>query len=181
MRGACLLLLLSCAPLAAQNAIEQALTITITALTPSVKAGSDVRVIVKMTNHTTGSLDESEIVSGTTSADPNLVFDVRDTSGNPIRKKMYEHSKRVVEQEVHRSIFSGATLTHEQNLSSLYDVSQPGTYVVQVFHSPPPGPTSEVIKSNKLLIEVKAPTLKSRELSQSGTPNVRCRLADDVA
>ena len=170
MKGACLLLLLSLAPIAAQNGSQQPLTITISALTPSVKAGSDVWVIVKITNHTTERLDESEIISGMTSFDPKLVFEVRDTGGN-LMGKVYEHPKRAAELKLDRSILSGATLTQQQNLSRFYDVSHPGSYVVQVSRSPSPGSTTEVVKSNNLTIEVKAPTLKSRELSQSGLPN----------
>ena len=168
MRGACLLLLLSCGPVTTQNATGQQLTITISALAPSVKAGSDVRVIVKITNHTTESLDEKEIISAMTSVDPNLTFEVRDMRGNLMRKKPYEHPKRAAEHSLNRSILSGATLIQEQNISSFYDLSQPGSYVLQVSRSPSRGTTSEVVKSNQLTIEVKAPTLKTRELSQSG-------------
>ncbi len=163
MKGACLLLLLSWVPLAAQNETEQPLTITISAIAPSVRAGSDVWVVVKITNHSTESLDESERVSGLTSLDPNLVFDVRDTRGNLIAKKLYEHPEKATQPNGNRSIESGATLTQQQNISRFYDVTQPGSYLVQVFRSPSRGSTSEVVKSNKLTIEVKAPTLKSRE------------------
>ena len=146
MKGACLLLLLSCGPIAAQNPTEQPLTITISALTPSVKAGSDVRIIVKITNHTTENLDENEIISGMTSLDANLTFEVRDTRGNLMRKTLCEHPKQAVEHNVHRSILSGATLTQEQNVSSFYDISHPGTYVVQAFRSPSRGAATEVVK-----------------------------------
>jgi hypothetical protein len=162
VKGACLLLLLSWVPLAAQNATEQPLTITISALTPSVKAGSDMWVVVKITNHSTEGLDESESISGLTSLDPNLVFDVHDTRGNPIAKKVYERPERATRQNVNRSIWSGATLTQQQNISRFYDVTQPGSYVVQVSRSPSRGPTSGVVKSNKLTIKVKAPTLNRR-------------------
>jgi hypothetical protein len=162
VKGACLLLLLSWLPLAAQNGTEQPLTITISALTPSVKAGSDVWVVVKITNHSTERLDESESISGMTSLDPNLVFDVRDTRENLIAKKVYEHPERATQHNVNRSIGSGSTLTQQQNISRFYDVTQPGSYVVQVSRQSR-GQQSGVVKSNKLTIEVKAPTLKSRE------------------
>jgi hypothetical protein len=163
VKGACLLLLLSWVPLAAQNGTEQPLTITISALTPNVKAGLDVWVVVKITNHSTEKLDESESIVGMTSWDPNLVFDVRDTRGNLIAQRVYEHPERATPHNVNRSIWSGATLTQQQNISRFYDVTQPGSYVVQVSRSPSRGPTSGVVKSNQLTIEVKAPTLKLRE------------------
>jgi hypothetical protein len=172
VKGACLLLLLSWVPLAAQNGSEQPLTITITALAPSVKAGSDVWVVVKIANHSNERLDETESISGMTSLDPNLVFDVRDRSGNLIAKKVYEHTERTTQHNLNRCIESGATLTQQQNISRFYDVTQPGSYVVQVYRSSSRGPTSGVVKSNKLAIEVKAPTLKSRDLSKSGPPDL---------
>ena len=127
VKGACLLLLLSWVPLAAQNGSEQPLTITITALAPSVKAGSDVWVVVKIANHSTERLDETESISGMTSLDPNLVFDVRDRSGNLIAKKVYEHTERTTQHNLNRCIESGATLTQQQNISRFYDVTQPGS------------------------------------------------------
>lgn len=166
VKGAVLLLLLSWASLAAQTVAAQPFTITISALAPRIKAGADVRVIVTITNHTTQSVEENTIVSGMTSLDPNLVFEVRDARGNLVDKRLCEYPKRS-RHNVNHTIISGATLTQEQNISDFYDVSQPGSYVVQVSRSPSPGSTSEVVRSNKLTIEVKAPTLKSRELSQS--------------
>jgi len=159
-------------PLAAQNGTEQPLTITISALTPSVKAGLDVWVVVKITNHLTERLDESESIIGETSLDPNLVFDVRDTSGNLIARKLFEHPERVTGHNVNRSIESGATLTQQQNISRFYDLIEPGSDVVQVSRSLSRGPRSGVVKSNKLAIDVKAPTLKSRESSKAGPPNL---------
>jgi len=127
---------------------------------------------VKITNHSTERIDESESISGMTSLDPNLVFDVRDTRGSLIARKVCEHPERATRRNVNRSIGSGATVTQQQNISRFYDVTQPGSYVVQVSRSPSREPTSGVVKSNKLTIEVKAPTLKSRELSKSGLPNL---------
>ena len=172
VKGACLLLLLSWVPLAAQNGSEQPLTITITALAPSVKAGSDVWVVVKIANHSNERLDETESISGMTSLDPNLVFDVRDRSGNVIAKRVYEQPEREMGHNVNRSIGSGATLTQQQNISRFYDITQPGSYVVQVSRSPSRGPTSGIVKSNKVTIEVKAPTLKTRDLSKSRPPDL---------
>jgi hypothetical protein len=154
MKKACLLLLLSCMPLAAQNAVGGSFTIAISATTPNVKAGSDVWVIVKITNHSSDELDESGSISGMTGLDPNLAFDVRDTRGNLIAKRVYEHPELATGHPVNRAIESEETLTEQQNISLLYDISQPGSYVVQVSRSQPHGPTSRVVKSNKVTIVV---------------------------
>jgi len=162
VKSACLLLLLSWMPLAAQNAAEQPFTITISAPTPSVKAGSDVWVVVKITNHSTERLDESGSISGITGLDPNLVFEVRDTRGNLITKKVYVHPELATGHPINRSIESGETLAQEQNISRLYDITQPGSYVVQVSRSPSRGPTSGVVKSNKVTIVVTASLSRNR-------------------
>ena len=154
MKSAALLLLLSWMPLAAQNAVEQPFTLTISAPTQSVKAGSDVWVVVKIANHSTETLDESGSISDMTGLDPNLVFDVRDTRGNLIAKKVYEHPELATGRPVNRSIGPGETLAEQQNISRLYNIAAPGSYVVQVSRSRSGGPASRVVKSNKVTIVV---------------------------
>src|SRR5690242_13720533 len=106
------------------------------------------------------------------SSDPNLVFEVRDTLGNLVAKKVYEHPERATRRNINRSIDPGATLTQRQNVSHFYDIIQPGSYVVQVSRSPSRGSRTGVVQSNKLTIEVKTPTLKFRGSSRSGLPNL---------
>jgi hypothetical protein len=154
VKSAYLLLLLSWMPLAAPNAAEQPFTITITAPTPMVKAGSDVWVVVKITNHSLERLDESGSISGMTSLDPYLGFDVRDTRGNLIAKRVYEHPELATGHPVNRCIEPGETLTEEQNVSRLYDMTQPGSYIVQVSRPRSGMFTRRVVKSNKLTIVV---------------------------
>jgi len=116
----------------------------------------DMWVVVKITNHSTERLDESGSISGMTGLDPNLGFDVRDTRGNLIARKAYEHPELATGHPVNRSIESGETLTEEQNISRLCDITQPGSYVVQVSRSRFGGTTSGVVKSNKVTIVVTA-------------------------
>src|ERR1700675_4962818 len=160
MKSAYLLLLLSWTPLAAQNGAQQPFTIAISAPTPIVKAGSDVWVIVKITNHSTEKLDESGSINGMTGLDPYLVFEVRDIRGDSMAKKVYERPELASGHPVNRSIIPGETLTEEQDVSRLYDMTHPGNYVVQVFRRSSEVKQSRSVKSNKVTIEVINETLK---------------------
>jgi hypothetical protein len=159
MKSGYLLLLLSWTPLAAQNA-AQPFTIAISAPTPIVKAGSDVWVIVKITNHSTENLDESGSINGMTGLDPYLVFEVRDLRGDSIANKVYKRPELASGYPVNRSIKPGETLTEEQDVSRLYDMTHPGNYVVQVFRRSSEVKQSRSVKSNKVTIEVINETLK---------------------
>ena len=154
MKRACLLLLLNWMPLAAQNPVEQPFTISIAAPTPVVKTGADVWVNVKLTNHLLIDLNESGSISSMTGLDPNLVFDVRDTRGNLIAKRMYEHPELATGTPLNRFLKPGETLTEQQNAARLCDMTKPGAYVVQVSREFSAGAQRRVVKSNKVTIVV---------------------------
>jgi hypothetical protein len=150
MKRACLLLLLGWMPLGAQNAVEQPFTISIDAPTPIVKAGADVWVNVQLKNNSRTDLNESGSISGMTGLDPNLVFEVRDTGGNLVAKRVYEHPELATGTPVNRLLKPGETLTVQQNLARLCDMAKPGRYVVQVSREA----QRRVVKSNKVTIVV---------------------------
>jgi len=154
VKRACLLLLLNWMPLAAQNPVEQPFTISIAAPTPVVKTGADVWVNVKLTNHLLIDLNESGSISSMTGLDPNLVFDVRDTRGNLIAKRMYEHPELATGTPLNRFLKPGETLTEQQNAARLCDMTKPGAYVVQVSREFSAGAQRRVVKSNKVTIVV---------------------------
>jgi hypothetical protein len=154
VKRACLLLLLNWMPLAAQNAAEQPFTISIAAPTPVVKTGVDVRINVKLTNRSLIDLNESGSISSMTGLDPNLVFDVRDTRGNLIAKRVYEHPELATGTPVNCFLKPGETLAEQQNVARLYDMTKPGSYVVQVFREFSAGAQRRVVKSNKVTIVV---------------------------
>ena len=154
MKRAYLLLLLGWVPLAAQNAVEQPFMISITAPSPIVKAGSDVWINVRLTNHSHIDLNESGSISSMTGLDPNLAFDVRDTLGNLTAKRVYEHPELATGKPINRFLKPGETLMEQQNIAGVYDMSKPGKYVVQVSRALSEGEQRGVVKSNKVTIAV---------------------------
>lgn len=151
MKSAYLLLLLSViAPTTEVSATER-LTIEISTLTHSVKSGSDVWVTIKITNRSNTELDESGSISNMTGMDPNLVVEVRDTRGRMAERRVHELASG---SPVNRQIKPGETLAEEQNIALLYDITKPGSYVVQVSRSLPPAARGEVAASNKITIVV---------------------------
>lgn len=154
MKNACLLLLLSLTRLAGQNAAEQPFTITISAPTSIVKAGSDVWIDVTLANHSDEDLDESGSINGMTGLDPNLAFEVRDPRGNLIAKRVHKHPELATGKPVNREIKPRETLTEQQNISRLYDMTKPGRYIVQVSRGLSTGAQRGVVKSNEVTIVV---------------------------
>ena len=156
MKSVCLLLLLGWMPLAAQNPVEQPITIAISTPTPSVSAGSDVWVDVKLTNHSHENLDESGSISDRTGRDPYLVFEVRDQHGELAAKRVYEHPELASGSPVNRYLKPGETLMEQLNISRLYDITKSGSYVVQVSRESSGGLHCGVVKSNKITFVVAA-------------------------
>jgi len=154
MKTTCLLLLLCAVQLAAQDASEQPLSVTISAPTLRVMAGSAVWITVKLTNHSHHDIDESGLINGMTGLDPNLEFDVRDLRGNAVAKRVYRHPELASREPINRAIKDGETLTEEQQISRLYDMTAPGTYIVQVSRASPAPARNEIMRSNKVTIKV---------------------------
>jgi hypothetical protein len=154
MKKACLLLLLGCMSLAAQNAADQPFTISISVPTPDVKTGSDIWLNVTLTNHSPTDLNESGSISSMTGLDPNLIFYVRDTRGNLIAKRRFEHAELATGAPVNRVLKPGETLTEQQNIAHVFDLTHPRTYVVQVSREFSAGDQRMIVRSNKVTIAV---------------------------
>ena len=84
---------------------------------------------VRLTNNSKQDIDASGGFSDLTGLDPNYVFDVRDSAGNLVPKRRYEHPELATGHPVNRTIKPGDSLTEEQGVSRLYDMSRPGKYV----------------------------------------------------
>jgi hypothetical protein len=113
-----------------------------------------VWVNVELTNHLHADLNESGSVSSMTGLDPNLVFSVRDTVGNLIAKRVYEHPELATGTPVNRFLKPDETLMEPQNIALLYDMTKPGSYVVQVSREFVAGAQCRMTKSNKVTIVV---------------------------
>jgi hypothetical protein len=156
VRCACCLLLLATyaagIPAFAQ-ATQKPFSISITAANSTVKAGSDVWVTVRLVNTSNHDLDESGSISNMTGIDPNLLFTVWDANGKLARKLTYPHEFESG-SPVNRTIKPGESISEDQRVSRLYDMSRPGKYVIQVLRTASDNPRGGFVKSNTLTITV---------------------------
>jgi hypothetical protein len=150
-----LYLLLSAALAVGQQPNKPPFSISTTAESPTVAAGADVWIKVRVTNTSNRDLDDSGGFSDRTGLDPNFRFDVRDDRGKPVPKRTYPHAELGVTGEpVNRTIAPGETLTQEQRVSALYDMRKPGKYVIRVSRRASDNPRDGEIKSNAVTVTV---------------------------
>lgn len=135
-----------------EHAVKQPFTIVISQEKDTVAPGADVWIKVTLTNNSAQELDDSGNVSRTTWLDPNLQFDVRDQKGVVVPRRHYEHPELDTGNLVNRTLQRGESVTQEQRVSALYDMTQAGKYTIQV-SMPVPG-TSEknIVKSNIITV-----------------------------
>jgi hypothetical protein len=151
----CPCLLLTVVLAFAQQADKPPILIAIVAENKMVPAGSDVWINVSVTNASNQNLDDSGGFSDRTGLDPNLQFDVRDGSGKLVPKRTYPHPELETGKPVNRAIPPGETLSQEQRVSALYEMTHPGEYTVQVSRRLPEALGGGIIESNKITITVK--------------------------
>jgi hypothetical protein len=132
----------------------QPLAITISTDKAEVKAGSDVWIKVHLTNTSSREIDLSANINDMIRVDPNYVFDVRDASGNPVPKKVHKHPELATGHAVFRSLKPGESVTDEQDISGLDDLSQPGQYAIQVSRRTSDKEKDGLVKSNTITITV---------------------------
>jgi hypothetical protein len=136
------------------HAAKQPFTIAISSKSPTVKAGSSVWVVVQLTNTSDQGLNASAAFSDLTGVDPNFVFDVRDSRGHLAPKRMHDHPELAGGHVVFRTLPPRGSLTDPADIGRLYDLSQPGKYVIQVSRRASDNPKDGVIKSNKITVTV---------------------------
>lgn len=140
--------------LLSSRASERPFSIVITAAAPTVKAGGDVWIKVKMINTSTHKVDCS--VAASNGIDLRYNFDVRDESGSPTPKKLSRHPELEGAGSLRTcTLQPGQSTTADDNLiSRLFDISRPGRYTVQVSRAASDDPKDGVVKSNEITIAV---------------------------
>lgn len=129
-------------------------TIVVAAENSVVSPGADIWIKVSLTNSSNQNLDDSGSFSGRTSLDPNFQFDVRDQKGELVPKRRYEHPELDTGTPINRTLHPGESVTQEQRVSSLYDMTQPGKYRVQVSMPVPKGLGKGRVKSNVVTVTI---------------------------
>jgi hypothetical protein len=133
---------------------KPALSISVRAVRPFVRAGDEVSIEIRLTNNLSYDLNTSANVSDLVGVDPNYVFDVRDASGKPVPMRKYKYPESAFGHAIFGVVKSGETITLMQPVSRLHDMSRPGKYTVQVGRRVSDNPKEAVVKSNKITVTV---------------------------
>jgi hypothetical protein len=149
---------------AAQKPDQPALKIVLATAHPVVSAGSDIWLEVSVTNNSEQEISEQEIDDSggfcdRTSLDPNFCFDVRDDSGKSANERKYAHPELDRGKAINRTIPPGQTLIQDQRVSELYDLSEPGKYIIRVSMRVPDALGRGIVTSNPLVVTVAEPGL----------------------
>jgi hypothetical protein len=135
---------------------KQPFVIVIAAENSVITPGADVWIKVSLTNSSNRNLDDSGSYSGQTGLDTNFQFDVRDQKGELVSKRRYEHPELATGTPINRTLRPGEIVTQKQRVSSLYDMTQPGKYTVQVSMPIPKGLGIGSVKSNSVTVTIRS-------------------------
>ena len=134
-------------------------TLTVRTAKPSVKPGEPVRVSVTLTNVSKNDISVEHDISNK----GELFYSVRIQGGNGKgpRKTQYNQALSgeptstpmiITSSPINARVSPGKTLVEVIDLKDLYDLSEPGTYSIQVERTDPYSKTT--VSSNKLTIVI---------------------------
>ena len=131
--------------------VEPALSLALSTEKPVVKAGEEIWIKIQLTN-------KSKQDVNCTSADVGPVslsyqYDVRDSAGNPV-KKLIAHPELIPGHFRFCNLKPNETISNDNRISWLYDMTRPGKYIIQVSRSISEDEKSGVVKSNAIIITV---------------------------
>jgi hypothetical protein len=130
--------------------------ILISAVSPTVKAGTEIRIHAVFKNAS----DKAMWIprSDSSDAEMNYTAQVRDKSGKDASETDYGHAVRTgrVSSSSVIKVFlqPGETMEEDMVLGKLFDLSVPGEYEVQLSRIIPDDPKGGTVKSNKITITV---------------------------
>jgi len=131
---------------------KQPFTIAVAPWKDTFAVGADVWIKVTLTNTSKEELDDSGNISGRTGLDPNFQYEVRDEKGGLVPKRRFDHPEIDTGSPTNRTLQPGETITQDQRVSALYDLSRPGKYTIHV-SMPIPGTLGKSnVKSNIVTI-----------------------------
>ena len=135
-----------------------------------VKTGSKIYLTIKKTNTSKGNLGCDRLTNSMTNLDPAYEYDVRHHNGNPVVKHVINHLE-LASTDLHGlgcEFKPGESSTSGGNeITRLYDISQPGEYAVQVSQPTSDKPDATAVKSNTLTLTV---TDDDSVIEQATTP-----------
>jgi hypothetical protein len=139
----------ACAQASTANA---SFSIAITPVHPNVTARDDVWIELTIKSLTDRSIVLGSSTDGNTNMDPNFVVEVTDEFGNPVPKVKYPVPPSG--HPVSRTLDPGATMTEQEPVSRMFDMSKPGKYTIQASGPITDPPEASIVKSNKITVTV---------------------------
>lgn len=131
---------------------EELFAIDINSPTPTVKAGAQVRLTVRLTN-----THDRKINLGTESfvhgeVDARFQYDCRDAAGRSVSRN-YPNLGSMGDRPM-IILKPGESHKEEINLLTACDLSKPGQYQIQLSRALPEDPQQQMVKSNKITVNV---------------------------
>jgi hypothetical protein len=126
-------------------------TITISADKPTVVAGSHVYIKIKLTNTSDHNVDRSTAYSN--GLDRKYIYDVRDEDGKSVEKPGEHHELNGVSLAM-GELAPGDSVDGETRITTLYDLTKPGQYTVQLSRYIGNDEKQGVVQSNTITITV---------------------------
>ena len=129
--------------------------ITIAAESPTVKAGAEVSIRATLINNSKQPLDASGCYCGPSGLDSAFVWEVRDTKGQLVARRVYPHPELATGSPIlDRIIPPGGEISGDHDLARLYDMKKPGKYVIQASREIPKDLGGGTIKSNLVIVTI---------------------------
>lgn len=126
--------------------------INIRPVSANVAVGDDVWIQLTVKNMTNVPIDLNSTFDNVTNMDPNFAVEVTDDRGNAVPKRKFPVPP--AGHPVSRTLDPGATMTEEEPVSRMFDMSKPGKYFIEA-SGPITGDTDvAIVRSNKISVTV---------------------------
>lgn len=97
-----------------------------------VRAGSDIFITIITTNISKRGMHCSKVVDSATNLDPGYEYDIRDSSGNPVKKNVRNGPEIGSFRNLGCILKAGQSMASSSLLTTAFDLSKPGEYTIQV-------------------------------------------------
>lgn len=139
-------------PCAVAIAAKPQISITISTNSSTVKAGSDIYLKIEMTNNSDYDVDCTRVYTDS-GVDLRYHYDVKDLSGKLVSKRARRHPEIGEVGSIYPCTLAPGKSTgaKDSRISSLFDMSKPGKYSIQVWRLEE---GNAVVRSNTIQITV---------------------------
>jgi len=118
------------------------------------KAGAEVGIHVVKTNTSKYDEDWSDLPNGMASSFDKYRYDVRDSNGNPVGERVIEPADSAATHAKYHKLAPGESQFTIASITTLYDLSRPGKYTIQVSQPVSDNIQDGVVKSNTISVTV---------------------------